>query len=318
MKITDKFANAERTYFSFEILPPLKGKNIKDIYKEIDPLAEFNPMNINVTYHQHETVYTEDAGGIYRKRTVRKRPGTVALAAAINYRYPDTIVVPHLICGGLSRNEIEDILVDLNFLDIHNILALRGDAQKGQRNFVPEPDGHSHTIGLVQQITDINNAKYLDSEMQHTAPMNFCVGVAGYPEKHLEAPNMKTDLHYLKQKAEAGAEYIVTQMFFDNQKYFDFLDACRAAGITVPIIPGIKPIRNLSDFKLLPQVFKIDFPEALTEALLNAKDDKAAMQIGTEWTIMQSKELIARRVPAVHYYTIGKSDNIREIAKQVF
>ncbi len=318
MKISEKFKNTDKTYFSFEILPPLKGKNIDDIYKEIDPLIEFNPMNINVTYHQHETVFIEDGNGVFRKRTVRKRPGTVALAAAINYRYPQTIVVPHLICGGLSQNEIEDILVDLNFLNIHNILALRGDAQKGQRYFIPEPEGHEHTVDMVHQISNINRGKYLEDGMKNSTGMNFCIGVAGYPEKHIEAPNMKTDLAFLKQKVDAGAEYIVTQMFFDNQKYFDFVDACREIGITVPIIPGVKPIRNMSDFKLLPQVFNIDFPDTLTTELQNAKDDKAAMQIGIEWTVQQSKELIARKVPAVHYYTIGKSDNICQIAKLVF
>lgn len=318
MKITEKFKEAKKTYFSFEILPPVKGKNINDIYKVIDPLTEFEPMNINVTYHQHETVYSQNQNGSYIKKTVKKRPGTVALSAAINHRYKNTIVVPHLICGGHSKNEIEDILIDLNFLNIHNILALRGDPQKNQRYFIPEQDGHEHTLGMVQQISDINRGEYLDKNMkQHTA-MDFCVGVAGYPEKHIEAPNMKTDLSYLKQKVDAGAEFIVTQMFFDNKKYFRFVEDCKSAGIRVPIIPGIKPVRNLTDFKLLPQVFNIDFPEELADELIKAKDNKAAKQIGTEWAIKQSEELIKNKVPAVHYYTIGKSDNIKQIAKSVF
>ncbi len=318
MSLTEKLNQNEKTYFSFEILPPLKGKNINDIYKVIDPLVEFNPMNINVTYHQHETVYSENPDGKIIKKTIRKRPGTVALAAAMNYRYKNTMVIPHLICGGLSKNDIEDILIDLNFLDIHNIIALRGDPQKSQRYFIPEPDGHAHTLGLVKQISALNKGIYLDEHTKNPTATNFTVGVAGYPEKHIEAPNMKTDLKYLKQKTDAGADYIVTQMFFDNQKYFDFVDACRKIGIKVPIVPGIKPIRNLMDFKLLPQVFNIDFPEDLSDALCNAKDNKAAMQIGIEWAVQQSKELIKYGVPAVHYYTIGKSDNIIEIAKQVF
>jgi methylenetetrahydrofolate reductase (NADPH) len=318
MSISQKLTNTDKTYFSFEVLPPLKGRNIKEIYDVIDPLIEFEPMNINVTYHQQEVVYKQLRDDLLEKKIVKKRPGTVAISAAINYKYRNTIVVPHIICGGFTKEETEDALIDLHFLGITNILALRGDPPANQKYFTPEKHGHSNTSGLVKQIINMNKGIYCDEELLNSTPTNFTVGVAGYPEKHIEAPNMKSDLKYLKQKIDAGASYIVTQMFFDNKKYFDFVDLCRKEGITVPIVPGIKPIRLIKDLQLLPQVFNIDIPEALACELEKAKNNEQASKIGVEWTINQSKELMKFGVPSLHYYTIGKSDNIREIAKSLF
>jgi len=318
MRLIDKLKNSQKTYFSFEILPPMKGGSMEDIYKVIDPLIEFDPMNINVTYHQQEVVYKEHDNGIIEKKTIRKRPGTVAISAAIKYRYQKPIVVPHLICGGFTKEDTEDALIDLNFLEMNNLLVLRGDPPANQKYFKPEKDGHEHTLGMIKQIMKMNFGQYCDENIQNKTKTNFSVGVAGYPEKHNEAANMKSDLKYLKMKIDAGAEYIVTQMFFDNEKYFDFVKLCRNEGITVPIVPGIKPVRLKKDLDLLPQVFNIDIPEELASEIEKAKDNKAVNQIGIEWTAQQSKELIKSGVPAVHYYTIGKSDNIKEIAKRVF
>jgi methylenetetrahydrofolate reductase (NADPH) len=299
------------------LLPPLKGRGIDDVYKAIDPLMEFSPAHINVTFHHKETVYQTLSDGTIVKRTVRKRPGTVALSAAIKSRYRVT-VVPHLICGGFSREDLEDILIDFNFLEMNDLFLLRGDPPRGQRLFIPEKDGHAHTLGLVQQIMDMNKGKYLDLSLENAIPTHFSVGVAGYPEKHFEAPNIEVDVMHAKAKVDAGAEYIVTQMFFDNQKYFDFVDKCRAAGINCPIVPGIKPITTLSDIKLLPQIFSIDIPDALVKELDKCATNQDAKQVGVEWTIAQSKELMQYGVPALHYYTIGISDNICQIAKAVF
>jgi methylenetetrahydrofolate reductase (NADPH) len=318
MKLVEKLKNTNKTYFSFEILPPMKGGSMEDIYSVIDPLMEFDPMNINVTYHQQEVVYKELDNGNIEKRTIRKRPGTVAISAAIKYRYREPIVVPHLICGGFTKEDTEDALIDLNFLGMNNLLVLRGDPPANQKYFTPEKKGHDHTLGLIHQIMNLNNGVYCDEELENKTKTNFSLGVAGYPEKHLEAPNMKSDLKYLKMKIEAGAEYVVTQMFFDNQKYFDFVELCRKEGITIPIVPGIKPVRSKRDLDLLPQVFNIDIPEELATEIANAKDNTAVKQIGIEWTSQQSKGLIDYGVPAVHYYTIGKSDNIQQIAKNVF
>lgn len=318
MKLIDKLKNTEKTYFSFEILPPMKGGSMEDIYKVIDPLMDFDPMNINVTYHQQEVVYKEHKSGLIEKKTIRKRPGTVAISAAIKYRYRKPIVVPHLICGGFTKEETEDALIDLNFLEMNNILVLRGDPPANQKYFKAEHDGHEHTLGLIKQIMRLNAGQYCDENIHNKTKTNFSVGVAGYPEKHNEAPNMKSDLKFLKMKIEAGAKYIVTQMFFDNQKYIDFVNLCRNEGITVPIVPGIKPIRLRRELELLPQVFSIDIPDELATQIVNAKDNKAVRQIGIEWTTQQSKDLIKYGVPAVHYYTIGKSDNLKEIAKSVF
>jgi len=318
MKIADKLKSTDKTLFSFEIVPPLKGNNIGKLYEKLDLLVEFNPLNINITYHQDEVVYSEDKDGRITKSVVRKHPGTVALAAAIKKRYPDTETVPHLICGGMSKQDIENILIDLNFLGIENILALRGDAPKGSRYFVAEKDGHQHTDSLVKQITDLNKGIYLDKTLKNNDCMNFSVAVAGYPEKHIESPNMDFDMKYLKQKVDAGAEYIVTQMFFDNEKFFAWEKRCRESGILVPIVPAIKPIGKLRDIQTIPQVFNIDLPSDLVSECLKAKDDKDIYQIGIEWTIWQSKELIKHGCPAVHYFSVGRTENVREVAKAVF
>jgi len=317
MKVVDILKSSEKTRFSFELLPPLKGHNIEEIYRAIDPLLEFNPININVTYHQEETVYKRVPSGFLEKKTIRKRPGTVAISAAIKYKYPNVIVVPHLICGGFTKEETENALIDLHFLGMENLLVLRGDPPKSRREFSAEAGGHDHTLGLIEQIMNLNKGLYLDEDLQNKECTDFSLGVAGYPEKHLEAPNMNTDLKYLKKKIDAGAEYIVTQMFFDNNKYFDFVRLCRENGITVPIVPGVKPILTLNDMKVLPLIFNIDIPFELVSELEKCKTDQDAFQVGVEWATQQSKELIQFGVPVIHYFTIGKSDSIKQIAKAV-
>ena len=318
MKIIDLLKNTDKPLFSFELLPPLKGGNIESIYQLIDPLIEFNPINVNITYHQQEVVYKKLSGGLLQKKTMRKRPGTVAISAAIKYRYPQLEVVPHLICGGFTNSETEYALIDLHFLGIKNLLILRGDPPKSQRLFRPEPEGHEYAIDLVKQIVSLNEGIYQDEELKNKASTDFSVGVAGYPEKHFEAANMDADLKFLKEKVDAGADYIVTQMFFDNQKYFAFVDRCRAAGITVPIVPGLKPIASMNDLKLLPLVFHIDIPEDLAAGLRKCKTNEDAIQLGIEWTVQQSQELKEYGVPALHYFTIGHTENIKDIAKEVF
>ena len=299
--------------FTFELLPPLKGHSLERVYKAIDRLVEFEPAYINFTSHRNEVVYKERPDGLLEKRTIRKRPGTIAMAAAVKYKYNIT-VVPHLLVGGFTKQETENALIEMNFLGIDDVLALRGDPPRGMRMFMPETDGHSYSSDLVKQIVDMNNGTYID-DLQHTTPTNFCIGVAGYPEKHLEAPNMKLDLQMLKQKVDAGADYIVTQMFFDNRKFFDFVDDCRAVGIDVPIIPGIKPILTVKDTKLLPQTFNIDLPDTLMKEIAKCKNNDEAWQLGIEWATMQSKELLSKNVPGIHYYTLGSSDNICRIVK---
>jgi len=318
MKVIDHINQSDKTLFSFELLPPLKGHNIGGIYRTIDPLLEFNPSFINITYHQEEVVYKKRGNGLLEKRTIRKRPGTVAISAAIKYKYPMVDVVPHLICGGFSREDTEYALIDFHFLGINNLLALRGDAPKTTRVFVPEKEGHAYASGLVKQITDMNRGKYLDEEMENTTPTDFCVGVAGYPEKHIESPNITSDLTCLKEKIDAGAEYIITQMFYDNEKYFTFVKNCREAGITVPVVPGLKPIVTARDLRVIPQVFNIDIPEDLVREVNKCKNNDEVFRVGIEWSIMQSKELIRYGVPVLHYFTIGISENIRQIASAVF
>ena len=316
MKVIHHLQEAKETLFSFEILPPLKGANIQSIYDGIDPLMEFKPKFINVTYHREEFVYKERENGLLEKIAIRKRPGTVGICAAIMNKY-HVDAVPHLICGGFSKEETENALIDLQFLGIDNVLALRGDSIKTEATFRPHPEGHKYAVELINQITEMNQGRYLVDDIQ-LAPTDFCIGAAGYPEKHFEAMNLSTDLLYLKQKVDAGAEYIVTQMFFDNQKYFDFVAACREIGITVPIIPGIKPIKTLNHISFLPKVFKIDFPEALSKELLKCKTNQEVNQVGIEWGIQQSKELKAANVPCIHYYTMSTSDAVKTIASAIF
>lgn len=317
MKVADKLRNTKETLFSFELLPPLKGRRLDDIYHTIDPLIEFNPLNINITYHQQESIYKQNPHGQIERKIIRKRPGTVAIAAAIQYKYNLT-VVPHVICGGFSKEETEDLLIDLHFLNMENILVLRGDPQPGNRFFIPEGNGHEHALGLIEQIMQLNNGIYLDPDIQNPTSTSFSIGVAGYPEKHFESPNIESDLYYLKAKIDAGAEYIVTQMFFDNSRYFEFVDLCRKNDIKVPIVPGIKPITSIKDIEMLPRVFHISIPNDLVKEVKKCKDNHEAKEVGVEWTTAQSLELKKYGVPAIHYYTIGISDNIRKIAHKVF
>ncbi|MDB3906577.1 methylenetetrahydrofolate reductase [NAD(P)H] [Crocinitomicaceae bacterium] len=316
MKVTDHLKASNDTLFSFEILPPLKGKSIQSIYDGIDPLMEFNPRFVNVTYHREEFIYKERENGLLEKIAIRKRPGTVGICAAIMNKY-QVDAVPHLICGGFSREETENALIDLQFLGIDNVLALRGDSIKTESSFRAHNDGHSYAVELIEQIGEMNSGNYLMDDV-NLEPTNFCIGAAGYPEKHFEAMNLTTDLHYLKKKVDAGAEYIVTQMFFDNEKYFKFVDACRKEGINVPIIPGLKPIKTMRHISFLPKFFHIDYPEALSAELLKCKTNKDAEQVGIEWGIQQSKELKAANVPCIHYYTMSNSDQVKAIAKEIF
>ncbi len=318
MKVTEHIKNAQgRTLFTIEILPPLKGENIKTLFDNMDPLMEFKPPFIDVTYHREEYVYKKMESGLLEKRSTRKRPGNVGIFAAIQNKYKiDT--VPHIICGGFSREETENALIDLHFLGIDNILVLQGDAIKTESKFVAEPDGHRYASELLQQVKKMNNGFYLDDELQGTSPTNFCIGVAGYPEKHFSAPNLKADLKYVKLKVDLGAEYVVTQMFFDNQKYFDFVDECKKAGINVPIIPGIKPITGKAQLTVLPKTFHIDIPEELSEEVEKCTDNAAVKEVGIKWCIQQSKELIKHNVPTLHFYSMGKSDPIYRIARELF
>ena len=317
MKVIEHIAQAEGTLFSFEILPPLKGEHFEHIHKNIADLLEFKPAFIDVTYHQQEVEYRELPGGGIEKRTVRKRPGTVGITAAVQFK-TGIDVVPHLICGGFSKEETENALIDLHFLGINNIMLLRGDPPANMKSFKPEPDGHSNALGLVNQVSNMNKGLYLDEELENTHATDFCIGVAGYPEKHAEAPNKQLDMMYLKQKVDAGADYIVTQMFFDNSKFFDFVDECRKVGIEVPIIPGLKPLATKRQLVGLPQTFHIDLPEELVNEAMKCKNNSEVRQLGTEWAIAQAKELKARNVPVIHFYTMGRSDNIQKIAKEVF
>ncbi len=316
MKVIEHIKEAKDTLFSFEILPPLKGANIQSIYDGIDPLMEFKPKFINVTYHREEFIYKERENGLLEKIAIRKRPGTVGICAAIMNKF-HVDAVPHLICGGFSKEDTENALIDLHFLGIDNVLALRGDSIKTESAFKPHPEGHRYAVELIQQIDEMNNGRYFVDDVQ-LAPTNFCMGTAGYPEKHFEAMNLSTDLHYLKAKVDAGAEYVVTQMFFDNKKYFEFVDACRAAGINVPIIPGLKPIKTMNHIAFLPKVFHIDFPEELSKELMKCKSSADVNQIGIEWGIAQSKELKAAKVPCIHYYTMSTSDTVKRIASEIF
>jgi methylenetetrahydrofolate reductase (NADPH) len=317
MKITEHLKSAKDTLFSIEILPPLKGKSIQSIFDGIDPLMEFKPAFVDVTYHREEYIYKKRDGGYLEKVSIRKRPGTVGICAAIMNKY-DVEAVPHIICGGFTREETENALIDLQFLGIDNVLALRGDSIKTESSFVPEPGGHNYAIDLVKQIRDMNSGLYLDDEMKDASPTNFCMGIAGYPEKHFEAPNLYSDMNWLKAKVEAGADYIVTQMFFDNKKYFEFVELCRKNGINVPIIPGLKILSSRKQLIALPKVFHIDLPQDLYVELEKCKDDKAVKEVGTLWCMQQSKELKKAGVPCLHYYTMGTSESTKRVAKEVF
>lgn len=318
MKVTEHIQKANgNTLFSFEVLPPLKGQNIRSLFDHMDPLMEFKPPFVDVTYHREEYVYKKRGNGLLERKTVRKRPGTVGICAAIQNHYK-VDAVPHIICGGFTKEDTENALIDLNFLGIDNVLLIQGDTRKPEREFVPEPDGHAYASELIEQVVDLNKGVYLDEELENAQPSDFCIGVAGYPEKHFAAPNMQTDLKYLKLKQEKGADYIVTQMFFDNQSYFNFVDRCRENGITLPIIPGLKPITSIKQLTILPQLFHVDLPMELTAELEACKNNEEVRQVGIEWTIAQSKELMQYGVPSLHYYSMGKSASVYEVAKALF
>ncbi len=316
MKVIDHINEAKDTLISFEILPPLKGKGIQSLYKHLDPLMEYKPAYINVTYHRSEHVFKKNADGSFQKVIVRKRPGTESICAAIMNKYSvDT--VPHLICGGFSINETEDALINLHYLGIDNVLVLRGDAAKNESAFEAEPGGHKFASDLLKQVVDLNSGVYLEEDLKDTSKTKFCVGVAGYPEKHFEAPNMDSDLQYLKQKVDMGADYIVTQMFFDNEKYYAFVKSCRDIGINVPIIPGLKPIYTKKQLTMLPKVFHIDLPAALSNEILKCKNDEDIEKVGEEWLLNQSRELKKFGVPVLHYYTLGKPHIVANVVKQL-
>ncbi len=317
MKVTEHFKNAKgKTLVSFEVLPPLKGGSMQSIFKTLDALMEFKPPFVDVTYHREEFIYKKRPSGYYEKTAIRKRPGTVGICAAIMHRY-GVDAVPHLICGGFSVEETENALIDLNFLGINNVLALRGDARQFEDKFLPEENGHKYAVDLVHQIEGMNEGRYLDLNIQNGERMDFCIGIAGYPEKHFESPNIVSDLEYSKRKVEAGAGYIVTQMFFDNQCYFDYVEQCRAIGITAPIVPGLKPLTKRYQLNSIPRKFFLNLPEPFVDAVLKAGDEEAVRQVGIEWCIQQSRELKAAGVPCLHYYTMGDTETIKAIAEAV-
>lgn len=318
MKITEHIQKAAgKTLFSFEILPPLKGHNIKGIFDGIDPLMEFNPPFVDVTYHREEYVYMERENGLLEKKVVRKRPGTVGICAAIQSKYK-VDAVPHILCGGFTKEDTENFLIDLDFLEIDNVMALRGDAVKSELYFKPQTDGHQFASDLVKQVTGMNSGRFLDEALENGHRTEFCVGVAGYPEKHMEAPSLERDIQNLKIKQEAGAAYVVTQMFFDNSRFFEFESKCRENGISIPIIPGLKPISIKKHLSLIPHRFHVDLPDELIQEVEKCGNNKEVQEVGIAWCIEQSRELVAAGVPVLHYYSMGKSENIRRIAAEVF
>jgi methylenetetrahydrofolate reductase (NADPH) len=316
VKVIDHINQAKETLISFEVLPPLKGKGIGALYQHLDPLMEFRPSYINVTYHRSEHVFKKRADGIFEKVVVRKRPGTESICAAIMNKY-NVDTVPHLICGGFSVNDTEDALINLHYLGIDNVLVLRGDAAKNETAFEPEPGGHKYASELLKQVVNLNSGIYLEDELKDSHKTKFCIGVAGYPEKHFEAPNITTDLQHLKNKVDAGAEYVVTQMFFDNAKFYAFVNACREIGITVPIIPGLKPIYTKKQLTILPKTFYIDLPDDLSNEVLKCKTDQDVELVGTEWLLQQSKDLKKNGVPVLHYYTLGRPYVIANVVKEL-
>ena len=317
MKVVDLIKNTEKTAFSFEVLPPLKGTGIEKLYRDVDLLREFDPQYINITTHRSEYVYKELGNGLFERTRLRRRPGTVAVAAALHNKYNIT-TVPHLLCSGFTREEIEYVLLDLQFLNITDLLILRGDKAKHESFFTPEPNGPAHAIELIQQVNDFNHGVFVDGSQNIITNTPFSYGVACYPEKHEEAPNLEQDIYWLKKKVEAGAEYAVTQLFYDNRKYFEFVEKVRKEGIKIPIIPGIKPFRKQSQLNVIPKTFRVDIPQELATEALKCRDDQATEALGVEWCIAQCKELIAQVVPSIHFYSVGAIESIRKVAKEIY
>lgn len=316
MKVTEHINKATSTLFSLEVLPPLKGQSLKSVYNSIETVLDFDPSFINVTYHREEFIYRKVADNLHEKKVVRKRPGTVGLCAALQSKFKiDTI--PHVLCGGFSKEDTENFLIDLDFLEIDNVLALRGDAVKSEPYFRPEENGHRFANELIGQVKDLNSGIYLDQDLQNTSATSFCIGAAAYPEKHMESPNLDMDIHYLKQKVDAGAEFLITQMFFDNKKYFAFVEKCRQAGIDIPIIPGLKPLASKRQMSMLPHKFFVDLPDELASEVMKCKSNEDVKALGIEWSIHQSQELVKYGVPVLHYFSMGKSDSIKAIVKEV-
>jgi methylenetetrahydrofolate reductase (NADPH) len=315
-KITQYIEEAKgKTLFSIEIIPPMKGQHLGELVSHIEPLMEFNPPFIEVTYHREEYV-EKMVDGALKRIPIRKRPGTLGICAAIMQKFK-VEAVPHVICGGFTKEETEDFLIDLHYLGIENALILRGDQEKGEDRFVPKPGGHAFANELVGQVHSMNQGILLHEETE-SLPTNFCIGVAAYPEKHFEAVSLEEDMRYLKQKVDAGADYIVTQMFFNNEHYFNFVDKCRAMGITVPIIPGLKPLATVRQLEILPDIFHLEIPDVLASEVRKCSNNAAIKQVGVEWAVQQGKELIQAGVPALHFYTMSKSDSVHAIASQLF
>lgn len=317
MRVIDLIKHTDETAFSFEVLPPIKGTGIEKLYQDIDTLLEFNPKYINITTHRSEYVYKELGNGLFERARLRRRPGTVAVAAAIHNKYNIT-TVPHILCSGFSREDIEYELLDLQFLNITDLLVLRGDKAKHQASFSPEPNGHEHAIELAEQINNFNKGLFVDGSPIKVTNTPFSYGVACYPEKHEEAPNLEQDLFWLKKKMEAGAEYAVTQLFYDNSKYFSFVDKARKEGINIPIIPGIKPFRKQSQLTMVPKTFKVDIPQELTIEALKCNTEEETEALGVEWCIHQCKELIKHGVPSIHFYSVGAVNSIKQVAKAIY
>ena len=317
MKVTQHIAESKDTIISFEILPPTKGKSIDSIYAHLDPLMEFNPAFVNVTYHRAEQVFKKRPDGSFERVEIRKRPGTVGICAAIMNKY-GVEAIPHLICGGFSKEETENALIDLNFLGIKNVLALRGDAAANEKFFTPHPHGHRYAEELVKQIIELNKGKYLEEDIMEGVKTDFCIGVAGYPEKHNEAPNLDTDIYYLKRKLELGADYVTTQLFFNNEHYFNYVNRCKENGINVPIVPGLKPLTQKRQLVMIPSIFNVEVPMDLYNEMMKTKTEEAADKVGEEWLLMQCKDLLARKVPVIHFYTLGKPMVVYNVLKRLF
>lgn len=317
MSVASFLASDHPTAFSFEVLPPVRGKSIEQVFNTIDKLMPFDPAYINITTHRTEIIYREVSEGVFQRTSERTRPGTVAIAAALKGRY-GIPTVPHVICSGFTRSELENELIDLSYLGITDLLVLRGDRAKGENRFVPMPDGHAHAADLCRQVSDFNDGTMIDGSRHEPLAERFSFGVAGYPEKHDEAMNPEIDIEHLKAKIEAGAEYVVTQMFFDNRRYFDFVARCRAAGIGVPIIPGLKPLTALSQQALLPKTFHIDLPEELAAEFRRCRTNDDAKALGVEWGIAQARELKAAGVPSIHFYSMNAAASVEAIAKAVY